>query len=83
MAERVAINYDHPDAFEWPLLLEHVAALEKGLAVEVPVYDFATYERLPERITVARGSRRDGGGDPGARHGASQPRAVHRAVEAT
>lgn len=51
--ERAAINYDHPDAFDWPLLLEHVEALQKGLAVEVPVYDFATYERLPERVVVA------------------------------
>jgi uridine kinase len=52
-AEREAINYDHPDAFDWPLLLEHVTALVKGMAVEVPVYDFATYQRLPERVTVA------------------------------
>ena len=51
--ERAAINYDHPDAFDWPLLLEHVAALQKGLEVHVPVYDFATYERLEERVVVA------------------------------
>jgi uridine kinase len=52
-AEREAINYDHPDAFDWPLLLDHVAALVDGLEVQVPVYDFATYRRLPERVTVA------------------------------
>ncbi len=51
--EREAINYDHPDAFDWPLLLDHVAALQDGLPVQVPVYDFATYERLPDRQTVA------------------------------
>lgn len=51
--DREAINYDHPDAFDWPLLLDHVAALEQGLAVEAPVYDFATYERRSERIRVA------------------------------
>ena len=51
--ERAAVNYDHPDAFDWPLLLAHVQALADGLEVRVPVYDFATYERLPERITVA------------------------------
>jgi len=51
--EREAINYDHPDAFDWPLLLDHVDALLDGLEVEVPVYDFATYLRLPERVTVA------------------------------
>jgi uridine kinase len=51
--ERAAINYDHPDAFDWPLLLDHVDALLDGLEVEVPVYDFASYVRLPERVTVA------------------------------
>lgn len=47
--ERAAINYDHPDAFDWPLLLDHVQALLAGLEVQVPVYDFASYERLPDR----------------------------------
>lgn len=51
--ERAAINYDHPDAFDWPLLLDHVEALADGLEVQVPVYDFATYLRSSERITVA------------------------------
>lgn len=51
--ERAAINYDHPDAFDWPLLLDHVDALLDGLEVEVPVYDFASYVRLPDRVTVA------------------------------
>ncbi|MGK2947143.1 MAG: uridine kinase [Acidimicrobiales bacterium] len=50
--ERAAINYDHPDAFDWPLLLDHVQALLDGLEVQVPVYDFATYERLAERVTL-------------------------------
>lgn len=50
--EREAINYDHPDAFDWPLLLDHVQALQDGLAVDVPVYDFASYERRPERDRV-------------------------------
>jgi uridine kinase len=51
--ERAAINYDHPDAFDWPLLLDHVQALVDGHEVQVPVYDFATYVRLPDRVTVA------------------------------
>lgn len=50
--EREAINYDHPDAFDWPLLLDHVQALVDGFAVHVPVYDFATYLRLPDRLVV-------------------------------
>ena len=51
--QREAVNYDHPDAFDWPLLLAHVQALADGLEVRVPVYDFATYERLEERVAVA------------------------------
>jgi uridine kinase len=53
LEERAAINYDHPDAFDWRLLLEHVDALAAGEAVDAPVYDFATYERLPQRLRVA------------------------------
>lgn len=53
LEERAAVNYDHPDAFDWPLLVDHVDALAAGRAVEVPVYDFATYERLPQRLRVA------------------------------
>ena len=51
--EREAANYDHPDAFDWPLFFDHVQALADGLEVQVPVYDFASYLRLPERVTVA------------------------------
>jgi uridine kinase len=50
--EREAVNYDHPDAFDWALLLDHVDALSSGTAVDVPVYDFSTYERLPDRVRV-------------------------------
>jgi uridine kinase len=52
LEERAATNYDHPDAFDWKLLIDHVDALAAGEPVETPVYDFATYERLPERTRV-------------------------------
>jgi uridine kinase len=47
-AERKAVNYDHPDAFDWPLLLDHVHRLRRGLPVDVPRYDFTSYRRGPE-----------------------------------
>ena len=50
--ERTKLNYDHPDAFETELLVEHLAALRKGKAVEVPVYDFPTYDRTDATTTV-------------------------------
>ena len=43
--ERRAINYDHPDALETSLLVEHLRALKAGTVVEVPIYDFSTHER--------------------------------------
>ena len=53
LEERAAANYDHPDAFDWELLIAHVEALCAGRAVEVPLYDFATYTRLPETVQLA------------------------------
>lgn len=50
--ERRKQNYDHPDAFDWPLMARHVAALRKGEAIEMPVYDFAADNRSHETITV-------------------------------
>ena len=50
--ERAGVNFDHPDSLDWPLMREHVAALKRGEAVEVPVYNFAQHDREPftERI---------------------------------
>ena len=52
LEERAALNYDHPDSLETDLLVEHVNALKSGLAVRVPVYDFARHARTAETITV-------------------------------
>ncbi|HKI96050.1 MAG TPA: uridine kinase [Gemmatimonadales bacterium] len=51
-AERVHINYDHPDALETPLLVRHLEELRGGRAVEVPVYDFARHARSKETVTA-------------------------------
>ncbi len=45
MDQRRCINYDHPDAIEWPLLLEHLRMLKKGHSVEAPQYDFPNHTR--------------------------------------
>ena len=50
--ERQNINFDHPDAFEWPLLAQHIELLKQGKAVEQPIYDYITSSRLPETIHV-------------------------------
>ncbi len=50
--ERTLLNYDHPDSYETELLVEHLAALRRGESVEVPVYDFPSYDRTDQTTTV-------------------------------
>lgn len=50
--ERCRINYDHPDAFDEALLVEHVRALREGRPVRRPVYDYATHARTDSYVTV-------------------------------
>ncbi|HUP57687.1 MAG TPA: uridine kinase [Bdellovibrionota bacterium] len=38
-------NFDHPDAFDWPLLREHLKKLRNGEAIDVPIYDYRTNHR--------------------------------------
>lgn len=49
---RQSINFDHPDAFDWPLLCEHLSLLMEGKTIEQPVYDFLTCTRQPETIHI-------------------------------
>lgn len=39
------VNWDHPDAVDLSLLVEHLRALSRGEAVDTPVYEFATHSR--------------------------------------
>ncbi len=52
MEERARINYDHPDAFDNALLIEHIRALLAGRAIARPVYDFVTHARRAETVRV-------------------------------
>lgn len=51
-AQRNQFNFDHPNSLETDLLIEHIAALRSGQAVEVPIYDFSTDSRTAETFTV-------------------------------
>ena len=55
-AERRRCNYDHPDSLDSELFLEHLDALRRGIAVDVPVYDFSTHTLSGrfERVEAAR-----------------------------
>lgn len=50
--ERQNINFDHPDAFDWPLLIDQISRLKAGEAVEQPKYDYITSSRLSETLHV-------------------------------
>ena len=52
LEQRAAANYDHPDAFDWELLNDHLAALTAGATVQVPVYDYAIHDRSDQCETV-------------------------------
>lgn len=45
-------NYDHPQAFEWPLLVQHVQALRNGESIQMPEYDFTLHNRSNRTIPV-------------------------------
>ena len=49
---RQSINFDHPDAFDWPLLREHLAALRQNISIEQPTYDYITSSRLPQTLHI-------------------------------
>ena len=50
--ERKKLNYDHPNAFDTPLLVQHLDALRAGQAIECPTYDYTVHNRAAETITV-------------------------------
>lgn len=50
--ERKQLNYDHPNAFDTELMVEHVKALKEAKAISHPVYSFVEHTRLPETVEV-------------------------------
>ena len=50
--DRSKINFDEPDAIEWPLLVEHLKHLKEGKPIEMPTYSYLTCTRQPETVHV-------------------------------
>lgn len=50
--ERRAINFDHPDAFDWKLLIRQVDDLRNGRAIEQPTYSYLLCNRLKETLHI-------------------------------
>ena len=60
--QRCKTNYDHPDAFDTPMLVEHLRQLKAGQSVRVPVYSYADHQRtdetelvLPSKVIIVEG----------------------------
>ncbi len=52
LEERRLLNYDHPDAFETELLMQHLELLKAGKAIEYPTYDYSHYNRARETLRI-------------------------------
>jgi uridine kinase len=52
LEQRREVNYDSPDVLDLPLITEHVRHFASGRAIEAPVYDFATHQRLDRRQRI-------------------------------
>ncbi len=54
MEELHRINWDHPDAFDIDLFVEHLDAMAAGQLVDKPVYDYTIHARSPETVRIAK-----------------------------
>ncbi|XP_021533431.1 uridine-cytidine kinase-like 1 isoform X3 [Neomonachus schauinslandi] len=45
-------NFDHPDAFDFDLIVSTLKKLKQGKSVKVPVYDFTTHSRKKDWKTL-------------------------------
>lgn len=50
--ERKKLNYDHPDALETDLLIEHIKRLRNGESIECPVYDYTVHNRSDKTVRI-------------------------------
>ena len=62
MEERIKVNYDHPKAFDWPLIKKQLIDLKNDTTILKPIYDFTihnrsekTVELQPKKIVIVEG----------------------------
>ncbi|KAF0690125.1 Aste57867_18450 [Aphanomyces stellatus] len=53
LEQRAEHNFDHPDALDTALLVEHLGKLKEGIACDIPMYDFTTHSRCPDTQYMA------------------------------
>ncbi|WP_329904110.1 uridine kinase [Porphyromonas pogonae] len=52
LEERAKLNYDHPNAFDTDMMIDHIKQLKEGKCVERPVYSFTDHNRTDQKVTV-------------------------------
>ncbi len=52
LAARNEYNFDHPDAFDFELLVTVLRKLKKGKSIKVPVYDFTSHNRRKDWVSM-------------------------------
>lgn len=50
--ERTKLNYDHPQAFDTHMLVDHIKALKENVPIQHPVYSFVEHNRTEETVAV-------------------------------
>lgn len=50
--ERKGFNFDHPNAFDTELLVDHMQRLKSGKSIEKPIYSYKTHSRTGESTTI-------------------------------
>ena len=50
--ERSRLNYDHPNAFDTELMIEHMKLLREGKSIECPIYDYTIHNRSKNTMTI-------------------------------
>jgi uridine kinase len=60
--ERIKINFDHPKAIDFELLVTHLTQLKSGKIIDQPVYSFVTHNRIkdtlkthPRKVVIVEG----------------------------
>lgn len=56
MEERRKINWDHPNSFDWELLVSQIESLAAGTPIRKPQYDFVNHLRMKETLPIAAAS---------------------------
>lgn len=50
--QRTKLNYDHPQAFDTDMLVEHIKALKSNQTINRPVYSFVEHNRTDQTVEV-------------------------------